>query len=386
MRAALTAFALWAAGLGAAAQFGKVSVAIEALGLAYPLQAGFGIGVMLSVVGMVGLVLGTTAGVLVVRLGARRTLLGALGLGAAISLLQAMLPAYPVMLASRVLEGLSHLAIVVIGPTAIAGLANERWQGAAMTLWSSFFGVTYAVLFLIGPPLVAAEGAGALFVAHSLWMAGCAGALALLMPADPPAAPRVQPLTLWQQHRRIYASAWLAAPAMGFFCYAITYVALLTLLPTLMGSQGALAGVAMPLVSIVVSLTLGVWLLRFLTAVRLVQLGFALAILAALGLWAGWQGALALPFALLVSSALGIVQGASFASLAALNDSPDARAEAAGAIAQLGNLGTTLGTPLLIVVVTAADVAGLALFVLVFSALGIAVHTLQARRRAMQPG
>jgi DHA1 family inner membrane transport protein len=51
------------------------------------------------------------------------------------------------MMLSRVLEGLSHLAIVVVGPTAIAGLAPGRGQGAAMTLWSSFFGVTYAVLF-----------------------------------------------------------------------------------------------------------------------------------------------------------------------------------------------------------------------------------------------
>ena len=44
MRAALTVLALWAAGLGAAAQFGKISVLYESLGAAYADYAGVGIG------------------------------------------------------------------------------------------------------------------------------------------------------------------------------------------------------------------------------------------------------------------------------------------------------------------------------------------------------
>ena len=52
--------------------------------------------------------------------------------------------AYPIMMATRVLEGFSHLAIVVVGPTAIAAAAPLRHQGLAMSLWSSFFGLTYA--------------------------------------------------------------------------------------------------------------------------------------------------------------------------------------------------------------------------------------------------
>ena len=78
MRAALTVLALWAAGLGAAAQFGKISVLYEALGAAYAAQAGVGIGLMVSIVGMVGLVFGTTAGLLVARIGPRRAILAAL--------------------------------------------------------------------------------------------------------------------------------------------------------------------------------------------------------------------------------------------------------------------------------------------------------------------
>lgn len=388
MRAALTVVMLWAAGLGAAAQFGKISVLYEALGAAYADFAGVGIGLMVSIVGMVGLVFGTTAGLLVARIGPRRAVLAALILGAAVSLVQSVFPPYPVMMLTRVLEGVSHLAIVVVGPTAIAGVTSARHQGLAMTLWSSFFGVTYAALAWFAPGLIAAQGAGALFVAHGGWMLGCAAVLWLLLPADPPHPVVAGQRGLLAQHVAIYASPYLAAPAMGFVCYTVNYVAVLTLLPAVVtAGWGAFVGVAMPLVSIAVSLTLGVWLLSRMQAWRLVQAGFAVAMFAAAGLWLMWgQGAREAGFALLLAAALGVVQGASFAALAQINPAPDDRARAAGAIAQLGNLGTTTGTPLLAVLLAQGGVTGLALFLIGFSGLGIAIHSLQARRRAARAG
>jgi MFS transporter, DHA1 family, inner membrane transport protein len=107
------------------------------------------------------------------------------------------------------------------------------------------------------------------------------------------------------------------------------------------------------------------------------------AVFAALGLWAVWgQGAGEAGFALLLAAALGVVQGASFASLAQINPRAEDRARAAGAIAQLGNLGTTTGTPLLALILAKGGVTGMMLFLAGFSALGIAVHAVQARRRA----
>lgn len=393
MRAGLTILALWAAGLGAAAQFGKMSVAYPALEFVYSGQSAQGyvgqsavaIGLILSVVGMVGLIFGTTAGLFVARIGPRRAMVGALAIGAVISVMQASFPPYGLMMISRLAEGVSHLAIVVVGPTAIAGLASARFQGAAMTLWSSFFGVAYAALFWFGPEMVAEQGPQLLFYLHAGWMAVFALVLFVLMPPDPPPSHLAEPGNLWQQHRRIYASPVLAAPAMGFVFYTVTYVAILTLLPAQMGQSGGFVGVAMPLVSIAVSLTLGVWLLSRMTAVRLVQAGFGLAILAALGLWLVWGQVAALGFALLIAASLGVVQGASFAALAELNPKAEDRARGAGAIAQLGNLGTTTGTPILVWALNKAGISGLALFVIGFSALGIAVHALQAGRRAKTP-
>jgi MFS transporter, DHA1 family, inner membrane transport protein len=380
VRAGVTIFALWAAGLGAAAQFGKMSVAFPALEGLYAAHLGVGIGLMLSIVGVVGLVFGTTAGLLVAQIGPKRAIVAALAVGALVSALQASFPPYPVMLASRVVEGASHLAIVVVGPTMIAGLARQRFQGAAMTLWSSFFGVTYAVLFYFGPAMVLEQGPALLFYLHAGWMAAICLILALLLPKDPKSVARPSG-DLLAQHKAIYASPFVAAPAMGFACYTVTYVAVLTILPSLMGARGGFIGVAMPLVSISVSLTLGVWLLQRLSAVKLVQAGFAVAAFAAAMLWVFWGQEIAVGFALLVAASLGIVQGASFAGLAQLNPSATDRAGAAGAIAQLGNLGTTSGTPFLVWAVAQAGESGLALFLIFFSLLGIVIHAVQARRR-----
>lgn len=383
MRAVLTVLALWAAGLGAAAQFGKISVLYQTLQTTYAAHAGAGIGLMVSIVGIVGLLFGTTAGLLVARIGPRRAILSALALGAVVSLIQSSFPSYPLMMLTRVLEGVSHLTIVVVGPTAIAGVTSQRHQGLAMTLWSSFFGVTYAALAYFAPGLVAGYGPGALFQAHGLWMLLCLVALLALLPPDPVYRATPGQSNLVAQHLTIYASPFIAAPAMGFVCYTITYVAVLTLLPAAVTpGWGTFIGVAMPLISIAVSLTLGVWLLSKIAAYRLVQAGFAVTILASLGLWLTWgQGASEAAFALAMAAALGVVQGASFASLAQINPSAEDRARGAGAIAQLGNLGTTTGTPLLVWLLSQAGVSGLAVFLIGFSALGIVIHSVQARRR-----
>lgn len=384
MRPLLTVLTLWAAGLGAAAQFGKISVLYQTLGVEYADHAGFGIGVMVSIVGIVGLIFGTTAGLLVARIGPRRAILAALILGAGVSFIQSGFPAYPIMMVTRVLEGFSHLAIVVVGPTAIASVASPRHQGLAMTLWSSFFGLTYAVLAFAAPNLIAANGPASLFILHGLWMLAIAGLLFMLMPPDPTAISTAGQGGLIAQHAAIYASPFIAAPAMGFVCYTITYVAVLTLLPAAATpGWGGFIAVAMPLISIAVSLTLGVWALKYLHAFRLVQLGFGVATCASIGLWAAWgTGAPEATFALLLAAALGIVQGASFASIPQLNQSPAARASAAGAIAQLGNLGTTLGTPLLTLLMGQFGANGLAAFLIGFSVLGIVILAVQAQRRA----
>lgn len=388
-RAAAIVGAIWLAGLGAAAQFGKASVLFDDLVARYGDVAGpAGVGLIVSVVGLVGLVFGTMAGIAVGRAGLARVLVLALWLAALVAVAQVGLPSYPVMIALRVIEGMSHLAIVVAGPTLIATVTPARLIGAAMTLWSSFFGVSYTALALIAPPVVLAYGTAGLILGHAGWLALCALILGwLLRGVAPPAGSAGQggagPGGLLARHVAIYRSPRIAAPALGFVFYTVLYVALLTLVPPLLpGVAGPVAAVAMPAVSILVSLTLGVWLLGRIGPVRLVQWGFALALVAAPPLaLAASAPALALGAALVVSAGLGLVQGASFATIPALNPDPGDRVLAAGAIAQMGNVGTVLGTPVLAALIAGFGPVALAGFALPLCAAGITMHRWQARRR-----
>ena len=376
--------ALWGAGLGAAAQFGKIAIIFDQAQGLYPQAGPLALGLFVSIVGFPGLILGTTAGLWVQGLGWRRVLVAALTLGAALSAVQALFPPLPIMLALRGLEGISHLAIVVAAPVLIAQVTPLARQGLAMTLWSSFFAVTFTLLALLAPPVLASGGAGALLLGHGVWMAGFALLLRRLLPPDPPPSlPRLSLPGLLRDHAAIYASPRLAAPAMGFVCYTICYVALLTLLPPLSGpSMQVTLATGMPLVSIAVSLSLGVWLLGRLGAVRTVELGFLAALLGGIGLALGWgnHGA-QLGASLWIGGAMGVVQGASFAAIPALNPSAEARAQAAGAIAQLGNVGTTAGTPMLGALLGLYGAGAVPVFVCLFSGLGLGLHLWQAARR-----
>ena len=283
----LRVFALWAAGLGAAAQYAKISVIFDLLPDLYP-EAGPALGFLVSLVGGVGILFGVVAGLMVARIRYRRALLFALWLGAAVSVFQALLPGFGWMLASRVVEGLSHLAIVVAAPTLIAQLSTIKDRGFTLTLWGTFFGVAFAILTLAGRPLALTWGVPALFAAHALYMAGCALVLSATLRSLPEegAQPPFSLSQIWRDHLAIYRSPFLSAPAAGWLFYTFSFVSILTVLPPyLPEGWRAITMAAMPLTSIAVSLTIGVALLRRFPAVRVVQAGFALSALSMVWLW-----------------------------------------------------------------------------------------------------
>ena len=117
------------------------------------------------------------------------------------------------------------------------------------------------------------------------------------------------------------------------------------------------------------------------SAVHLVQAGFRLALPGALAMGLCWQVPVPRLTAALGLAALGIVQGASFAAIPQLNAGEGERSLAAGAVAQLGNLGTTTGTPLLAALIAGFGAAGVVGFAVPLCLGGIVLHSLQARRR-----
>ncbi len=377
--------ALWAAGLGAAAQFAKIAVIFPTLQQVYG-DTGAGLGFAVSLLSFLGIGFGLLAGLLVARAGVWRLLFAALVLGAVISTWQSLMLPLPLLLVSRVIEGMSHLVIVVAAPTLIAQVSAERHRAAAMTVWSTFFGVAFALVAWLGAPLVAAQGPQVLFLIHAGYMLAAAAVLRLLMPTGQVMPDDPTPLRLGQMlrsHVEIYRSPHVSAPALGWLFYTLTFVSLLTVLPPLVppGSR-ALVAIAMPLAGIATSMTIGILLLRRFTPVTVVIAGFAVA--AAIALLIGLRPANPwLPIALI--GALGLVQGASFAAIPQLNPTPARQSHANGAVAQMGNLGNACGTPLLLGAVAGFGFEGMIGFLVLCYGLGIAVHLLQARRRLALP-
>ncbi len=378
-------FALWFAALCAAGQFAKVGVILPELGARWPGQGAL-LGLTVSVVGGMGIVFGTTAGLVVARAGARRLMIGALIAGGLISGVQALGLPFWAMLARRVVEGVAHLTVVVAGPVLIAGAAGPRHQAAAATLWSTYFGLAFTIVAIFGLPLVRAHGPEALWAVHGALTLVSAAVLAVVLPREVVLpAPPLRLGRLLADHLEIYRSPWLGAPAFGFIFYTLIFVAIVTVTPGLVPpeSRGTTAAL-MPLLSILVSMSLGVQISRRLSAVLCAQLGFAGGAAAAL-LWAFATGPLAVLAACAMAASLGLSQGASFAAVPELNRSAEDRARASGALAQMGSLGNTLGTPILVTLIEAQGRGALTAFVLPVCLGGIAMHLWQANRRARAP-
>jgi nitrate/nitrite transporter NarK len=83
--------------------------------------------------------------------------------------------------------------------------------------------------------------------------------------------------------------------------------------------------------------------------------------------------------ALLLSYTVGLAGGSSFALIPYLSREPAVQARATGAVAQMGNLGSTLGPPLFALTISVFGGLGLVLPVLCFSLLGCGLMNLSKR-------
>ena len=372
---------LWFSGILAAMQFAKIAVAFVELQNHYTASAA-SMGWVLSTVGMVGLLLGVTMGLLAPRVGYRRLLVGGLGLGAVLAFSQSFLLPLPWFWASRVLEGASHLAVVVAAPTLMAASAAPQHRAIAMGLWSTFVGVAFAITGAAGLPFIANFGLAALFHVHALGLAIAAVAVALLLAPDAPRK-RAIDAAVWhqfpmhlkallRQHVHIYTCWTTALPGLCFLGYTGMAVALLTFLPQQGGADRGWLAASLPLMGVAGTFCSG-WIAQYwVSPLRLARWAFVSVGLSGLawglGLWAGWWVA---PVALVLMFAAGLSGGSSFALIPFLNKEPAQQARANGAVAQMGNLGSTLGPPCFALSISSVGGPGLALGVLVCAVFGV---------------
>lgn len=324
--------ALYLTGLIAGMQFSKISLTLTGLAQVYP---GWPVALAVSGVAVMGILFGVMAGGITASIGPRRAILWALAASALVGAAEAFLPPFQVFMGLRVVEGAGHLVLVVAVPTLMARLAAPKDRAMVMGLWATFFGVGFAMAaLLMGDNLRAAYGGHALFAAVML------GVLWIILPQGFVAARR--PLPRLRDHIVIYSTPRLFAPGLGHGIYAMLFLALITFLPVALDALW-LAPI-LPLAGIAGSFFAGI-LARWIAPGTLVWTMFiAMAALFATTMVAGP----AAPYVLIIAMGLsGIVAGAGFAAVPWLNTADDDRALSNGALAQLGNIGTFTGTPVL---------------------------------------
>ena len=348
---------LWVAGLLAAAQFAKVSLVLKDVARFFQSDLA-GVAPIASVVGVIGIVFGVMAGAFVTRLGARRVILWALIGGGALSLFQAIGLGFTTMMALRIFEGISHLALVVAAPTLMVRVSAPQDHSVVMGLWATFFGVSFAISAVVLPALVALGGLKLVWAVHGVLMLVIAGCLAPFLPKGTRSAVQIQ----WvAEHRLIYSSPRLVAPALGFFWHTLMFVALLTFLPA---QVPVWVAVLLPLLSLVGTFGAG-FLARWIAPDRIAVAGFlATAALALIGFGASVPTLLLFVF-------IGLVPGASFAAIPHFNTAPEDVARAQGAVAQLGNIGTASGTPLYAMALGGVGLGPLTIALCVFGVISL---------------
>lgn len=286
---AASAHAAWvviAAGVVAALHVGKLPPALPILGQVLDVslvQAGF----LLSLVQLAGMTLGLVTGLAVQRVGLKRSMVAGLGLLASASALGAMAPGVYGLLATRVLEGLGFLWVVLPAPALVRRLVPPEKLSGMLGMWGAYMPLGASLALLFGSFIIA--WAAPQWGWRILWwlLAALAAALALLLawrvPAEPsvsaaltsPSRPRYGQLIAATLRSR---AVWLMA--MAFAMYSGQWLAVVGFLPSIYAQAGVAGGWAGPLtalaaaVNIIGNITAGRLLGRGLSPLALLGAGF----------------------------------------------------------------------------------------------------------------
>ncbi|WP_430334629.1 CynX/NimT family MFS transporter [Rhodococcus sp. ACT016] len=344
------------AGVLAASQVGKVIVALPTVrdDLGMSLTAS---GVLLSSYTFVGALLGSVAGGFVDRWGRRRMLALALGVLAVGAGLGAVSPGSPVLLVSRILEGLGFMGVAVSAPAIITAAAGERHRRLALGLWGIYMPLGQFVVILLGPWVIAAIGWRGLWAVNAGLLLACAVLVVEVVPRVPAVSPSVaadgvKPAPVWRN-----SAAVLLAVAFG--SYSLQYLAVIGFLPTMYAAGGWADTSAAVLTALVVfgnivgNVSAGVLLHRGVRPGTLIAVAAASMGLAAVVVYAGWA-----PFALSYCAAVlfalfgGHLPAAVFAAVPSVARGPREMGPVNGLVVQMSNVGSIVGPPSVAAVAT----------------------------------
>jgi len=349
------------AGVVAAFQVGKAPAALPTLRAELGLSL-FAAGWVISLFNVMSVIGGMAAGAIADRFGHRRATLAGLGLIAAANILGGFAPSGPVIFASRLVEGMGFLAVIVSVPSLIIHVAAPRDLKLVLGLWGCYLPVGAALMILVSPIVLAALGWRGLWWANALVTALYIVALARATGTAPiqPAAHPGEGRMLWLSMKRTMTSAGPVALTLCFLFYSANWLALVGFLPTfLIERRGLTGGVAAALTALVVVANAsgnlaGGWLLsRGVRRWRLVAFAHLAMASASVAIFSTALPDEARYLACLLFSGLsGVLPASVFGGVPLHAPSSELIATTNGLIVQGANLGQMVGPPILAILVS----------------------------------
>lgn len=335
-----------AGGIVAALQVGKAAIAMPLVQAEFGLDLGT-LGWLASIFAVLGMVGGIPVGTLAIGLGAQRVLLLGLAAVAVGAFLGAAAPRFPMLLASRVLEGLGFLLITIAGPALLQHVANPARRDIAMALWSCFMPTGIALAMLAGLWFtdwrMIWQVTGALAVIAII--------LTVLMVPNPSGGTRPSWSALAGDASAVLSARGPLLLGLVFALYALMFFALFNFLPVLLmqrmqvslataGLLGALASA----VNIIGNLAAGMLLARGASRVGLIVVASLVMGLSAIGIFLGLLPDTAtFLLCVLFSMVGGIIPATLLASAPILAPAAGLTPVVVGLMMQGSNLGQVVG-------------------------------------------
>ncbi|WP_061795402.1 MFS transporter [Serratia ficaria] len=365
------------AGIAAALHVGKATIALPEL------QREFGrslesLSWVISAFPFVGVFGGIVAGLLVRRWGDRRLLILGLLIVSAASFAGAALHGFNGLIATRFIEGIGFVIVVVASPAVLTRVVDPQRRNLVFGIWSTFMPAGIAISLFFGPHFTGWQQS---------WLAGGALTLltALLLPLttrrSPSIAPSAAPFLLRQALGRILRARQPALLALMFTAYNLQFFSVMTFLPiflmqrvglTLTAAGGVSAAIVA--VNIIGNLSAGLLLSRGLRARTLLAATSLLMGITGAGIFLSATPATVLiPLCFVFCAIAGMLPATLLAATPAASPDPTLIPLSLGLVMQGNYLGQVIGPLALSAIVTYAGWSAPAALVLAAAVAGAAL-------------
>ena len=374
---------LLASGIGAATQVGKVPASLRTLQNELHLTI-WAAAWVISMFNVVGSFLGFLAGSVTDHIGARRAAVFGLTFMAIASLLGGSAANAAALLATRALEGLGFVLVVVAIPGLLFASSAAQDRRFVPALWGTYMPLGTAIALMLAPTVLQLWGWRVLWRASALLLAALAAAL-LIVPAPRLARGRqAVPTPALRRAALLHRGPLLLG--LIFACYTVQYLSVLGFLPAILVQQGTAAQRAGNLTALAVianalgNLAASALAARGVPARPVIACACAATALTCCGIYSpALEPSLRYVLVVVFSAFAGLVPASIFASVPHVTPERGSAAITMGFVVQASHLGQLLGPPTVAAVATVAGGWQLSALVLVPAALTAFVAALSLR-------